>query len=30
VIPAGGTMDDGALLGFDFYVDGVEGKLPQS
>ncbi|KZZ79774.1 hypothetical protein A3767_31910 [Oleiphilus sp. HI0133] len=30
VIPAGGTMDDGALLGFDFYVQGVEGKLPQS
>lgn len=30
VVPAGSTMEDGALLGFDFYVQGVEGKLPKS
>jgi len=30
VVPAGSTMEDGKLLGFDWYVKGVEGKLPQS
>lgn len=30
VIPAGATMEDGALLGFDFYIQGVEGQLPKS
>ena len=30
VIPEGATMEDGKLLGFDWYVKGVEGKLPQS
>lgn len=30
VVPAGSTLEDGKLLGFDWYVKGVEGKLPQS
>lgn len=30
VVPAGATMEDDKLLGFDWYVKGVEGKLPQS
>jgi len=30
VVPAGSTMEDSKLLGFDWYVQGVEGKLPQS
>jgi len=29
-ISAGQTMEDGALLGFDFFIQGVEGKLPKS
>jgi simple sugar transport system substrate-binding protein len=29
-IAAGQTMEDGALLGFDFFIQGVEGKLPKS
>ncbi|MCG8510920.1 MAG: BMP family ABC transporter substrate-binding protein, partial [Rhodospirillales bacterium] len=28
-VKAGETMDDGALLGMNWYVEGVEGKLPQ-
>ncbi len=27
-VAAGEVMDDGALLGFDWYVEGVEGALP--
>jgi simple sugar transport system substrate-binding protein len=27
VIPAGETLDDGSLLGMDYYVSGVDGKL---
>jgi simple sugar transport system substrate-binding protein len=30
VIGAGETLDDGALKGFNWYVSGVEGKLPKS
>lgn len=29
VIPAGKRVDDGALLGMDWYVEGVQGKLPK-
>lgn len=29
-VKAGDTMSDGDLKGFNWYVDGVEGKLPQS
>ncbi|MGB0683792.1 MAG: BMP family ABC transporter substrate-binding protein [Magnetovibrionaceae bacterium] len=29
VVPAGSVMDDGALLGMDWYVEGVVGKLPK-
>lgn len=28
VVKEGETMDDGALLGMDWYVEGVQGKLP--
>ena len=28
-VPEGQTMDDGALLGFKWYVEGVEGALPE-
>jgi simple sugar transport system substrate-binding protein len=30
VVAAGKTMEDGALKGFNWYVKGVEGKLPKS
>ncbi len=30
IVPAGQTMSDGDMLGFSWYVQGVEGKLPQS
>lgn len=29
VVAAGKTLDDGALLGMDWYVEGVQGKLPK-
>lgn len=29
VIPAGKNLDDGVLLGMDWYVQGVQGKLPK-
>ncbi len=29
VVPAGEVASDGMLLGMDFYVEGVEGKIPQ-
>ncbi len=29
VVPAGKALDDGALLGMDWYVEGVQGKLPK-
>ncbi|NKB50309.1 MAG: BMP family ABC transporter substrate-binding protein [Alphaproteobacteria bacterium] len=29
VVPAGEVAPDGMLLGMDFYVEGVEGKIPQ-
>ncbi len=29
VIPAGQVLDDGALAGMNYYVEGVEGQLPQ-
>ncbi|OMH28451.1 BMP family ABC transporter substrate-binding protein [Motiliproteus sp. MSK22-1] len=29
VIPAGEVLDDGALAGMNYYVEGVEGQLPQ-
>ena len=29
VIPAGKVLDDGALAGMNYYVEGVEGQLPQ-
>jgi basic membrane protein A len=29
VIPAGQVLDDGALAGMNYYVEGVEGSLPQ-
>jgi simple sugar transport system substrate-binding protein len=28
IVPAGGKLDDGALLGMDWYVEGVQGDLP--
>ncbi|WP_305856288.1 BMP family ABC transporter substrate-binding protein [Balneatrix alpica] len=28
-VPAGEVMSDGAMLGFDWYVEGVEGELPK-
>ena len=28
-VPAGETMDDGTLLGMNWYVKGIDGKLPQ-
>ena len=28
VVKAGETLDDGALLGMDWYVEGVQGQLP--
>ena len=28
-VPEGETMDDGALLGFDWYVEGIEGSIPK-
>ena len=29
VVAAGESLDDGALLGMDWYVEGVQGKLPK-
>ena len=29
VVPKGESLDDKALLGMDWYVEGVEGKLPK-
>ena len=29
IVPKGETLDDGALLGIDFYIKGVDGKLPK-
>ena len=29
VVPAGKVASDGMLLGMNFYVQGVEGKIPQ-
>ena len=28
IIPAGKTLDDGALWGMNYYLQGVEGKIP--
>lgn len=30
VIPAGESLEDAALLGMDYYLQGIDGKLPQS
>lgn len=29
VVPAGEVAPDGMLLGMDFYVEGVDGKIPK-
>ena len=29
VIPAGSVADDGMLAGMNFYVEGIEGDIPQ-
>ena len=29
IIPAGETLDDGVLLGMNYYVEGVQGELPK-
>ena len=29
IVLKGETLDDGALLGIDFYIKGVDGKLPK-
>ena len=29
VVPAGAVADDGLLAGMNFYVQGIEGDLPQ-
>lgn len=29
VVPAGEIAPDGMLLGMDFYVEGVDGKIPK-
>ena len=30
IVPAGSSLDDGALKSFNWYVKGVEGQLPKS